>query len=183
MGTHSSQGNLYSLFLSSLQPSTSPTPPLSTPSFQAFKNWANFYLGQRDLQITELSEDLRDGILLIHLVEIVTGSSLPLNYYSPLPTTLTNSTLSSGKSVARYNKNPRLKVQKINNINAALELLRQVSPGCVITTSAEGTLPFPCFPFPTELVFSLYSRDREGWNQTTNGIDMGACQRVSTQRR
>jgi len=80
---------------------------------KAFKNWANFYLRERGLEIKDLENDLKDGILLINLVELLTG-----------------------RPVGRYNKNPKLKVQKINNINAALMALRR-SKDCEISASAE----------------------------------------------
>ncbi|KAL6061886.1 alpha-actinin [Balamuthia mandrillaris] len=80
---------------------------------KAFKNWANYYLKERNLQIQNLEEDLKDGILLINLVEILTG-----------------------KSVGRYNRNPKLKVQKINNINLALDAIRN-SRHLHVSASAE----------------------------------------------
>jgi hypothetical protein len=81
---------------------------------QAFKNWANYYLKERRLQIDSLDKDLADGVLLINLVEVLTG-----------------------RAVGKYTHKPKLKVQKINNINLALEAIRS-SRGTTITTSAEG---------------------------------------------
>jgi hypothetical protein len=88
---------------------------------QAFKNWANYYLKERNLHIENLDKDLTDGVLLINLVEVLTG-----------------------RSVGKYTHKPKLKVQKINNINLALGAIRS-SRATTITASAEGThqLPLP----------------------------------------
>lgn len=84
---------------------------------QAYKNWANFYLRERGLQIVDLDQDLRDGILLIHLVELLTG-----------------------KSVGRYTRNPRLKLKRVNNIGVALKALARSRDRLEITASAEGMI-------------------------------------------
>eukprot|EP01088_Endostelium_zonatum_P022112 TRINITY_DN920_c0_g1_i1.p1 TRINITY_DN920_c0_g1~~TRINITY_DN920_c0_g1_i1.p1 ORF type:complete len:746 (-),score=228.81 TRINITY_DN920_c0_g1_i1:85-2271(-) len=81
---------------------------------KAFRNWANFYLRQRGLEIQNIDNDLKDGILLINLVEILLG-----------------------KNLGPYIKVPKLKVQKINNINLAIDAIRKNCEGVQITTSAE----------------------------------------------
>lgn len=68
------------------------------------------------MQIGNLDEDLKDGVLLINLVEVLTG-----------------------KSVGKYTRIPKLKVQKINNINLALDAIRS-SRSTTVTASAEGSL-------------------------------------------
>lgn len=80
---------------------------------KAFKNWANYYLKERNLHIENLDKDLTDGVLLINLVEVLTG-----------------------RSVGKYTHKPKLKVQKINNINLALGAIRS-SRATNITASAE----------------------------------------------
>jgi hypothetical protein len=66
------------------------------------------------MEIKDLDNDVKDGVLLINLVEVLTG-----------------------KSVGKYTRLPKLKVQKINNINLALEAIRS-SRTTTVTASAEG---------------------------------------------
>lgn len=61
-----------------------------------------------------MDEDLKDGVLLINLVEVLTG-----------------------KSVGNYKRIPKLKVQMINNLNLALDAIRS-SRSTMVTASAEG---------------------------------------------
>lgn len=68
----------------------------------SFTRWANSYLSQRGLMIRDLSKDFTDGTLLINLLEILSDKKLP-----------------------RYNKNPRLGVQRIANLNIALDFMKE----------------------------------------------------------
>lgn len=67
----------------------------------SFTRWANSYLSQRDLHVRDLEKDLCDGVLLIQLLELLTDSKLP-----------------------RYNQKPRIAVQRMANLNVALDFMR-----------------------------------------------------------
>lgn len=67
-----------------------------------FVEWTNQYLKRTGDQITNLVTDFQDGVKLIRLVEALTG-----------------------KKVARYNRNPRFRSQKIDNINVAITTLEK----------------------------------------------------------
>jgi len=67
----------------------------------AFTRWANTHLTQRDLLVEDLEEDFKDGILLIELLEQLSGDTLP-----------------------KYNKRPKLRIQRLENINLGLEYLK-----------------------------------------------------------
>lgn len=67
----------------------------------SFTRWANSYLCQRGLQIDEIGQDLQDGVLLINLLELLTDIKLP-----------------------RYNKKPRIGVQRLANLNVALDFMK-----------------------------------------------------------
>jgi len=69
---------------------------------KTFTRWCNTYLLERRIKIEDLSADLADGKALINLLEQI-----------------------SSKQVAPvYNKNPKIRVQKIENVNFALEFLK-----------------------------------------------------------
>jgi len=69
---------------------------------KTFTRWANRYLSERMMKINDLRTDFADGIMLINLMEII-----------------------SGKSLGKYVKSPKMKLQKLENINVALSFLRQ----------------------------------------------------------
>jgi len=69
---------------------------------KTFTRWANSFLRYRALKINELAEDLTDGIMLVQLLEIL-----------------------SDKSLGKYNKTPKLKPQKLENISAALQFIQR----------------------------------------------------------
>lgn len=60
------------------------------------------HLGKRGRKIEEIQNDFGDGILLIQLLEIIGGEDIP-----------------------RYNKNPTLRIHKIENVNKALDFIRK----------------------------------------------------------
>jgi filamin len=64
--------------------------------------WTNQYLRPTGDQIQNLVTDFHDGVKLIRLVEALTG-----------------------KKVARYNRNPRFRSQKIDNITIAISALER----------------------------------------------------------
>lgn len=67
-----------------------------------FTNWCNVQIQPYGVQITsDLAEAFQDGLSLVYLVESI-----------------------STKKVGRYNKNPRLYAQKLENITSALKLLQ-----------------------------------------------------------
>jgi len=69
---------------------------------KTFTRWCNTYLLERRLKVEDLSADLADGKCLISLLEQI-----------------------SSKTVAHtYNKNPKIRVQKIENVNFSLEFLK-----------------------------------------------------------
>jgi len=68
---------------------------------KTFTRWCNTYLVQRRFTINNLSTDLDTGILLINLLEQISGKQVAAN----------------------YNKTPKMRVQKIENVNFALQFL------------------------------------------------------------
>eukprot|EP01088_Endostelium_zonatum_P011654 TRINITY_DN25809_c0_g1_i1.p1 TRINITY_DN25809_c0_g1~~TRINITY_DN25809_c0_g1_i1.p1 ORF type:complete len:439 (-),score=105.21 TRINITY_DN25809_c0_g1_i1:59-1375(-) len=66
-----------------------------------FTQWCNHHLKDRGMHINDLKTDLRDGVLLVNLLEII-----------------------SGKSLGRYNRNPRVPNQKYENNAIAIEFLK-----------------------------------------------------------
>lgn len=60
------------------------------------------HLGKRGKKIEDIQKDFGDGILLINLLEII-----------------------GGEDVAKYNRNPTLRIHKIENLNKALEYIRR----------------------------------------------------------
>jgi len=70
---------------------------------KTFTRWCNTYLLERQLKIEDLSTGLSDGKALLALLEQI-----------------------SSKTVAPvYNKNPKIRVQKIENVNFSLEFLQK----------------------------------------------------------
>jgi len=69
---------------------------------KTFTRWCNTYLLERRLKIEDITQDLADGKALIGLLEQI-----------------------SSKTVApTYNKNPKIRVQKIENVNFSLDFLK-----------------------------------------------------------
>lgn len=70
---------------------------------KAFTRWANSQLKSQEIEpISNLAKDLCNGVKLIQLLEIIGGESL-----------------------GRYYKSPRLLVQKAENVNTALQFIKQ----------------------------------------------------------
>ena len=70
---------------------------------KTFTNWINNQLKQQKFEpIKDLDTDLSSGESLIHLLEIISDASL-----------------------GRYNKSPKLRLQKIENVNKALAFIRE----------------------------------------------------------
>mmetsp|Transcript_27912 Transcript_27912/g.69999 ORF Transcript_27912/g.69999 Transcript_27912/m.69999 type:complete len:441 (+) Transcript_27912:99-1421(+) len=68
---------------------------------KTFTRWVNEHLKDRGMQCTDLFKDLRDGVLLINLLEIISGKALP-----------------------RHNKNPRVPHQKYENTAIAVKFVQ-----------------------------------------------------------
>ncbi|KAF2142847.1 uncharacterized protein K452DRAFT_269340 [Aplosporella prunicola CBS 121167] len=68
---------------------------------KTFTKWLNSKLSVRNLVITDLCPDLSDGVLLIHLLEIL-----------------------SQESLGRYASKPKLRVQRFENVNKALDFVK-----------------------------------------------------------
>jgi len=66
---------------------------------KVFTRWCNTHLEKRNLKIDDLHTDLRNGTLLINLVEILSGKTI------------------------KYNQKPVLKVQMIENVSILLKFL------------------------------------------------------------
>jgi len=69
---------------------------------RAFTRWTNAKLAPRNMKVEKLTTDMCDGIALINLLEICTG-----------------------KSLGKFNKKPTMKVQKIENVQIALNFLKK----------------------------------------------------------
>jgi len=68
---------------------------------KTFGKWLNSKLKSRDVQISNLLTDLSDGVILIHLLEIL-----------------------SNESLGRYAARPKLRVQRFENVNIALDFIK-----------------------------------------------------------
>ncbi|KAN0030275.1 hypothetical protein ACTA71_010037 [Dictyostelium dimigraforme] len=68
---------------------------------KTFTGWANNYLKERILKIEDLATSLEDGVLLINLLEII-----------------------SSKKILKYNKAPKIRMQKIENNNMAVNFIK-----------------------------------------------------------
>ncbi|CAI5720740.1 unnamed protein product [Hyaloperonospora brassicae] len=68
-----------------------------------FTRWANTYLSRKRMTIEDLYEDLKDGIRLISLLQIVCRE----------------------KVCRKYNKKPRMRIQKMENLNFAFAFMQR----------------------------------------------------------
>eukprot|EP00808_Paulinella_micropora_P009439 g5513.t1 len=69
---------------------------------KSFLRWMNFTLKPKQMVVTEITEDLRDGLILAHLLQQV-----------------------SGTSPGQFNSRPRLRIHRLENINICLNFLRK----------------------------------------------------------
>ncbi|KAJ5079114.1 alpha-actinin-2 [Anaeramoeba ignava] len=67
---------------------------------KTFTKWINTHLGKRGQKIESLETDFQDGLMLISLLEIIGDEKL-----------------------TKYNKNPKIKIQKIQNVKVALDFI------------------------------------------------------------
>ncbi|OAQ89200.1 alpha-actinin, sarcomeric (f-actin cross linking protein) [Purpureocillium lilacinum] len=68
---------------------------------KTFTKWLNTKIDARDLEVKDLVSDLSDGVILIHLLECL-----------------------SNESLGRYASKPKLRVQKFENANLALDFIK-----------------------------------------------------------
>ncbi|KAI9764275.1 MAG: hypothetical protein M1840_008566 [Geoglossum simile] len=68
---------------------------------KTFTKWLNTKIKARDVAVTDLVTDLSDGVILIHLLEILGNESL-----------------------GRYASKPKLRVQRFENVNKALDYIK-----------------------------------------------------------
>lgn len=69
---------------------------------KTFMKWLNSKLKARNLAINDLVKDLSDGVMLIHLLEVLGNESL-----------------------GRYAAKPKLRVQRFENVNIALDAIKR----------------------------------------------------------
>ncbi|KAF1983397.1 alpha-actinin-2 [Aulographum hederae CBS 113979] len=68
---------------------------------KTFTKWLNNKISARDIKIQDLVKDLSDGVILIHLLEVLGQESL-----------------------GRYASKPKLRVQRFENVNKALDFVK-----------------------------------------------------------
>ncbi|KAI9677410.1 MAG: hypothetical protein M1817_006364 [Caeruleum heppii] len=68
---------------------------------KTFTKWLNTKIKVRDVSVNDLVKDLSDGVILVHLLEILGNESL-----------------------GRYAANPKLRVQRFENVNKALDFIK-----------------------------------------------------------
>ncbi|KAJ2722030.1 alpha-actinin, partial [Coemansia sp. Benny D115] len=94
-------GNTRSLSIS--QPAADKT--WESVQSKTFTKWVNARLAEHSLQpLNNICTDFSDGTALIHLLEIIGDASL-----------------------GRFNRNPRMRIQKVENVNLALDYIRSRS--------------------------------------------------------
>eukprot|EP00808_Paulinella_micropora_P004358 g61065.t1 len=69
---------------------------------KTFMRWVNTHLLDRKMEMKDLVDDMADGVALINLMEIL-----------------------SGKQIKGYKKNPKMHIQKLENINKALDFIKE----------------------------------------------------------
>ena len=69
---------------------------------KTFTNWVNEQLKVQKMAVTNLATDFSDGVLLIVLLEVL-----------------------SHKKIGKYNKKPKMRAQKSENIERVLEFIKQ----------------------------------------------------------
>lgn len=67
---------------------------------KTFTNWTNSHLIKRGLKLENLLTDLQDGINLANLLEVI-----------------------SEETLGKYNKNPKMRIQKIENLNKCIKFI------------------------------------------------------------
>ena len=68
---------------------------------KVFTRWVNAYLRQRSLEVDDLDKDFEDGVLLIHLLEILGKEAIP-----------------------KWNRTPKMKIHKQENLKKAWDYMK-----------------------------------------------------------
>merc|ERR1712100_904737 len=82
---------------------------------KTFTNWVNSHLVKRGKKIESVKTDLSDGVMLLHLLESI-----------------------SGDSVGKFNSSPKMKIHKIENLNKALKFIADHGVKLASIGSEEG---------------------------------------------
>ncbi|KAL6046374.1 Alpha-actinin, sarcomeric [Balamuthia mandrillaris] len=69
---------------------------------KTFTNWVNSHLVKRGLKINNVTSDLRDGVMLVNLLEIISEESIP-----------------------KWNKKPRMRIHNIENLGYCLKFIAE----------------------------------------------------------
>eukprot|EP00961_Rhodomonas_salina_P243001 3283307-Rhodomonas_salina.1 len=67
-----------------------------------FTRWCNDQLAERGRHIEDLKSGLKDGIALIHIIEVC-----------------------SQKSIGKFNAHPKIEIQKVENLNLCFEFIKK----------------------------------------------------------
>jgi len=69
---------------------------------KTFTRWMNYFLSERLLKVDDLFKDLKDGIKLIHLLELISSKKLP-----------------------KFEPKPRIALHELGNLNISLQFLKE----------------------------------------------------------
>lgn len=81
---------------------------------KVFTRWCNDYLSERGMMIQDLKTDLKSGLYLINLIEVI-----------------------SGKSLGKHNKHPTINIQKLENLQLCLDYITKVEGIKLVNVGAE----------------------------------------------
>merc|ERR1711974_71739 len=81
---------------------------------KTFRKWVNTYLAKRGLALEDLEDDLVDGIKLINFLEQI-----------------------SGEKVGKYDKKPKMRIQRMQNLYKAMEFIDKVMGVKLVAIGAE----------------------------------------------
>lgn len=81
---------------------------------KVFMRWCNDYLSERGMMIQDFKTDLKSGLMLINLIEVI-----------------------SGKSLGRHNKHPTINIQKLENLQLCLDYITKVEGIKLVNVGAE----------------------------------------------
>jgi hypothetical protein len=84
---------------------------------RSFTRWINGYISKRGLKVEHLEEDMKDGVILINLLEVLTG-----------------------KTIERYYKAPKSRTYMIANHTIALAFMGQQKLGSNCSAQGKNTL-------------------------------------------
>ena len=112
-------------------PETRPTPKKTTGKEDAewvkvqmntFMKWANSILQKGGHPpMTNLIEDMKDGVVLISLLEILTGKEIGMKW--AILTSVKKNSEFNFCWLCRYHKQPKTRVQMVDNLQVAFEFM------------------------------------------------------------